>query len=259
LQQITRTSAIALRNDTADVTNPDLHGSIYKEWQQLFGEIITVVPTSDCIDPNWVQIYHKKKLAHIALQNWVGYMERRLKELRKPFVISNSHDMMKFVSTSKDPTVANDNKTVVSMLDRNNSVKELKQLLLFEGCIYTVTRNNSDGTLCNAQSVILLELPSQDHVASFKPITVYACPAGEPERNRLYYDPPPSAKEVEQEWGWKKVKVSLLQEHYITENHIIAYRKQYPLTHPGASTVSFQAINTSMWNNRYNTSLKYIR
>ena len=51
---------------------------------------------------------------------------------------------MKFVSTSKDPTVANDNETVVSMLDRNNSVKELKQLLLFEGCIYTVTRNNSD-------------------------------------------------------------------------------------------------------------------
>eukprot|EP00956_Cyclotella_meneghiniana_P010602 scaffold14751_cov43-Cyclotella_meneghiniana.AAC.1 len=121
LQQITRTSAIALRNDTADVTNPNLHGSIYKEWQQLFRVIIRVVPTFDFIDPNWVQIYHKKALAHTALQNWVDYMERRLKELRKPFHISNSHDMMKFVSTSKDPTVANDNKTVVSMLDRNNS------------------------------------------------------------------------------------------------------------------------------------------
>ena len=40
------------------------------------------------------------------------------------------------------------------------------------------------------------------------------------------------------EWGWTKVEIEVIPDNYHNAFGMQLYREQYPLTHPGASTVS---------------------
>lgn len=236
-------SPLILRNDTHDVNDSNTHGELYKEWQGLFQKIIRVVKSFKDIDPNWIQIYHRKASANLAIDSWVAMTEHLLskKKLTK-FHVSKAQHMMKYKTSSADAKPADDNEKIVNMLDRDCGVKELKRLLLFPGCIYQVTRNNKSDNICNSQTVIMLDLPSRDDLENFRPITMYACPAGAEQPTSLFYDPPPSKEQVEKDWGWYQVKVSVAQENFVTDSVLMAYRKQYPLTHPGASTVRIFSV-----------------
>lgn len=249
LQQITRMSPLILRHDTHDVTDSTTHGALYIEWVELFQKIIHVERSFEKIDPNWVQIYHRKASANLAIDNWVAMTEHHLsKKIPKNYFVSVAQDMMKYQTSSADAKPADNNDKVVNMLDRDCSIKELKRLLLFPGCIYQVTRNNKSDNIWNSQSVILLDLPSLEDINNFRPITMYACPAGAEQPTSLFYDPPPSKTEVERDWGWYQVKVSVAPENFISDSFLLAYRKQYPLTHPGASTVSVNSVLSEVTN-----------
>lgn len=153
-------------------------------------------------------------------------------------------DLMKFKGSASDFKTADGVAQVEQMLDKNSNVKEPKRLLFFKGAVYQATRNkrSSNGfEYYNAQTMIMLSTPSEEDLKNFKPITLYACPPGSKVPSTLYYKEVPSVEEVENVWKWKKVMVTTTGEECQVNgrnNYLSAVRKQYTLTHPGASTVS---------------------
>jgi hypothetical protein len=83
----------------------------------------------------------------------------------------------------------------------------------------------------------MLDVPSEEDVANRRPITLYAAEPGSPPPDRLFYKKAPSEETVLKEWGWTKLQVNVVPVNFHSGCGVKLYRQQYPLTHPGASTV----------------------
>lgn len=232
-------SAIDLLNDTPCVADEENWGPIMKEWVELFGDIIRVVSHFKEVDPNWVQIFHRKKSASASIDTWInntmGYLRRNNSAIEPK--VCYARDLMKYAGSTVDLKSADNEPDVVKMLNSSSKVKEPKRLMLFPGCIYEATRNNKQNGYSNSQLLILLSMPSDDDIENMKPLTMYACPCGKKGPDRHFFETVPSEDEVINNWGWKKVKVVPAMENFVTSGHIMAYRKQYAMNHVGASTV----------------------
>lgn len=237
-------SALDLLADTPNVADQSTHGPIFKRWMKLFESVINVVKSFDEIPFEWVHMYHRKESASSAIETWIDITRKQLTSKGRDYTVCRATDLMKFKGSTSDFKPADGVTQVEQMLDKNSNVKEPKRLLFFRGAIYQATRNkrNSNGfEYYNAQTLIMLDTPSQEDLENFKPITLYACPPGSKVPSSLYFEDVPSAETVENEWKWKKVMVTPTgEECQVTgrSNYLTAVRKQYTLTHPGASTVS---------------------
>ena len=239
LQSITRMSPITLRSDTAEIKDINKNGEIFKEWIELFCDIIKVVPSFKEVDPNYVQIFHRKRSAMDAIKMWTDHTKEYLEKYTdvKP-LICVAKDKMKYEGTSQDWNNADKMEEVVNMLDSSSKVKEPKCLMLFPGCLYEVTRNNKNANYFNSQIVILLDVPSKEHIDGLRPLTMYACPCGKKAPSKHFFSHVPSEDEVVNDWGWYKVRLHPVKENFVTVNNVVATRIQYAMNHLGASTVS---------------------
>lgn len=198
-------SAIDLLNDTPCVNDKDNWGPIMKEWVELFTEIIRVVPSFKEVDPNWVQIFHRKKSASASIETWIdNTLAYLLNHTAIKPKICRSHDLMKYAGSTVDLKSAEDEPDVVKMLNSSSKVKEPKRLMLFPGCLYEVTRNNKQQGYFNSQLLILLSMPSDEDIENMRPLTMYACPCGQKSPDRHFFETVPSEDEVINVWGWKK-------------------------------------------------------
>lgn len=189
------------------------------------------------LPPNTQRMYHRRKAAHEALQDFVEGTIEHLKKVKKSFVVSESVDYKKYKASNRDMVKIDreKEKNLVATLD--NKVKEGKRLVFFEGAIFEGTYNDKKSGVSNTQPLIMLDVPSRDDVVNKRKIKLYAANPGSPPPDRLYYEDPPTKEEVVDVWKWKEVELDVVPETFINGGGVRLYRQQYPLTHPGASTV----------------------
>lgn len=179
-------------------------------------------------------MYHRKKSAVRATDDFIDTTKNYLTQKERHFVISDATDKTKlrddaagFKTTKED--------SVIDLLNRK--VRESRRLIFFEGALFEATRNSTGHK--NSQILIMLDVPSEEDVKAKKKIKLYAAPPGSPRPKNLYHEKPPTAHEVEKEWGWKQVFVDHAEEKCaVRSDDILAYRCQYTMVHLGASTVS---------------------
>jgi len=190
------------------------------------------------VSPNTQRMYHRKHSAAQAIDDFVTNMISHLSIHQRRFEISESVDYKKYKNSNTGIIKINKTKenNLVTLLNRK--AKECGRLVFFEGAIFEATCNVKKVGVLNTQTLIMLNVPSQEDVANKRHITLYASKAGSPPPDRLYYDPAPSEETVVNEWGWRKVVLDVLPENFHNGSGVQLYRQQYPLTHPGASTAS---------------------
>ena len=188
------------------------------------------------VDPDTVRLYHRKKSVNEAQDDFAETTELYLRRENIPYIVSAAKDFIRKVGSKADKQLS-ESATVRKTLDRK--VRECKRLLFFRGAVFVATQNDKSGTVFNSQTLIMLDVPSQETIDNGLPITMYAAPCGSPNPDRLYYSDPPSPDEVVNQWGWKKVKVGIAPENYVTSRHLLLYRQQYGLVPIGVSTVRY--------------------
>jgi hypothetical protein len=184
-------------------------------------------------------MYHRKHSAAQAIDDFVSNMISHLSKEKRQFVISESVDFKKYKTSNAGIIKINKTKekNLVTLLNR--SAKECSHLVFFKGAIFEATCNVKKIGVMNTQTLIMLDVPSEEDIANKRPITLYASKPGSPPPDRLYHDPAPTEETVLKVWGWKKVVLDALPENFHNGGGVQLYRQRYPLTHPGASTASF--------------------
>ena len=209
---------------------------LFKEFLDLITTNINFREKMEDVGMNTHCMYHRRSTASHAIQTLVGNMKAQLKREGKKHVVSSSVDYQKYSvgrSGFEEIDKERDNNLVMKM---NRTKKEPQELVFFEGAVFDATRN--DKHISNAQKLLMLEVPSQDDVDKKRAIKLYASNDCSRIPDCVYYETPPSREEVLNTWGWHEVWVEPVPEPRDADGLIELYRKQYPLVHPGASTVS---------------------
>lgn len=220
--------------------NPDeliSSNRLYNEFREILINFVHFVDSMEDTPVDTIHCYSRRTNTAQAREAWVRKMIRRLTVEGIDVVVCEANDYKKCAHKLAEPVVVNvdHDQKIIKMLDRHSS--ESRTLAFFKGCLYEGTVN-SHGKYYNSQILLMLDVPSQDHVNRKKPIKMYAAPPGSKRPNVLHFSIPPSREEVLDVWGWKEVTVEHAPENYVSSSGLWAYRKQYPLVHLGNSTVS---------------------
>ena len=117
----------------------------------------------------------------------------------------------------------------------NNSAKEPQTIHFYKGALYEVTFNK-DGKFSQTQVALLFDMPTQEQIDNFEPVTVMLAPEG-------YLSCPPQDATKEQlfEQKWRETTIPTAPErcHYINRYGVRKQvkRLQYGLRHRIASTI----------------------
>ena len=118
----------------------------------------------------------------------------------------------------------------------NKELKEPDALLLFSGGLYEFTVNDPDGAFCQSQVAFLLDLPSEEHISSFRGLKVWRSPSSK-ETIRYSERNIPTRQELI-DGGWTEVTVGTTGQRTIpVSRELHAQRLQYSLKHIGAVTI----------------------
>jgi hypothetical protein len=210
---------------------------MYQEFSNLITENIKFGKSMSELNPNTQRMYHRKKSAALAINDFVTNTIDYLKKEKQEYVVSDSVDFKAYNTASTGMKEINKGKerNLASLLDRR--AKECRCLVFFEGAIFKAMCNIKKSGVMNTQTLIMLDVPSEEDVANRRPITLYAAEPGSPPPDRLFYKKAPSEETVLKEWGWTKLQVNVVPVNFHSGCGVKLYRQQYPLTHPGASTV----------------------
>ena len=212
----------------------------YNEFYKLIVENIKFAKTMSELSPNTQRMYHRKKSANLAIDDFVSNMIGYMMKKKKKYVVAESVDYKKYITSNANNIKIDKSKehNLVSALNRK--AKECGRLVFFEGAIFEATCNLKKCGVMNTQTLIMLNVPEESDIRNRRGITLYASNPGSPPPDRLYFDPAPTEETVLKDWGWKKVKIDVTQDNYHSLSGMKLFREQYPITHPGASTVSFK-------------------
>jgi predicted GIY-YIG superfamily endonuclease len=188
------------------------------------------------ITPNVQRMYSLRKPTQEAQDEYVSSSICQFDANNVHYALSRSTDIQRAVGSRAEFVPMTSRK----LLNRiNKEIKEPPRLLFWEGAMFEATRNG-DG-YNNAQLLLMIEVPSEATVRAKAPIKVIAAPAGV-----SYLDVSngvPTREELEAN-GWKQVSIRPAKELAVTVMGIVGYRKQYAMTHLGASTINKQTGNT---------------
>jgi hypothetical protein len=123
----------------------------------------------------------------------------------------------------------------------NNQLREPDLLVLVEWGVYECTINDPNGRQYNQSTLaILIDVPSAEDVAAFRPFNVWVAPPGTQYVTFLNDgSEKPSKDDLWDNMGWKEVKIGVAPERPVrTRGGYQAIRKQYSLKHVGAMTVN---------------------
>jgi hypothetical protein len=119
----------------------------------------------------------------------------------------------------------------------NRVLKEPDELVLFEGGVYEVTMNDKEKGINQSQLAFMLDLPSQEDVASQNGIKLWIAP---PATSHVTFDHLnlPRREQLE-ELGWNEVTIGCAPARdEQVRGGLVARRIQYSLKHIGATTIN---------------------
>lgn len=188
------------------------------------------------VTPNTWRIYHRRQAASDSIEEWIDDSMQYLHTNRVKHKLAMSEDLQKVKDSLGSLRPTTDNR-IVKLLNRK--VREPRRLLMFPGALFEATINTDEYS--QSQILIMLHVPSKQHIAERKPITLLAAPAEEKLPSELLGKSPPTegfllAKK------WKRVTVRVANDtstrRLISQGHTSACRRQYTMRHIGSSTVS---------------------
>lgn len=232
IQKITRESPFSLMGNEAK----------FEEFYNLIVDNIAFCDSMEKLPPNTQRMYHRRKAAHGALKEFVDNTVQYLVDTQTPHVVSHSLDFKKYSTSNSNMVKINEGTEAHLISTLDNKAKEGQRLVFFEGAIFEATMNDRKSGVVNTQTLLMLDVPSPQDVRDKKKIKLYAAKPGSSPPDRLFYADPPSKKEVVDEWGWKEVQLDVVPETFHNAGGVRLYRQQYPLTHPGASTVRYCTV-----------------
>lgn len=203
---------------------------VVDEFVDLASSIFTFVETWDdpAITSRTVQVFSRAKPVQEARKQFVD----RIKQITPAadLRIKIAEDLMLPMESHRDWQPAS--QRVSTFLD--SKVKEPSQLVLYKHGLYQFTFNDKDNKFSQSRFAYLLDLPSQANVDEFKPITVWAAPAG--------CKRPADAIMTEQQLQdarWTKVQVGCapMYEQSFSAAGLRSARKQYGLQHYVSATI----------------------
>ena len=124
--------------------------------------------------------------------------------------------------------------TTIAELDKK--CREPKRLLFFKNAVYETTYNDPSKKerFSHSQKAVLLDIPRQEDLISFRPIILFVPPIG---LKNVFFDPDKDKATYQME-GWKEVKIGTpIERTQYIKNYVQARRKQYGLKHYFNSTI----------------------
>ena len=203
--------------------------TLLPRFKSLLSEYCTFVPTwhSPLITPDVHRIYGKKKPAKLASQEYIQQVKSHLSV--NAYVVSKSVDVELTYNSHEEWQPATD--ATKASLDHQSKTQQ--EILFFKGAQFLFTYNN-EGKFSQSQIGLLLEVPCQSDVSSFKKIPILVSPPGY--KHSLY-----DSNIKEEEYlnkGWKRTFVGTAPENtYSVQGNLKAQRKQYGLKPHVTSTV----------------------
>ena len=188
------------------------------------------------ITPKTMKLYHRRKPANEALEDFIDDTIETLTRKRVTFTMSVSKDYQK-VSDSLAGMRLTNNEKIIDML--SHKVREPRRLVFFPGAVFEATENTND--YAQSQLMIMIQPPTQQALQEEKPIAVMAAPAGGTRLDEILSSDDTPSEDFLRSNGWAKVLVNMSNERMITQRGISACRRQYTLKHVGSSTVSHLA------------------
>ncbi len=186
------------------------------------------------ITPSTWRIYHRRQAASNSFEEWVDDSIEYLHNNRVSHLIARSEDMYKVKDSLGSLRQTNDSK-IVKLLNRK--VREPRRLLMFPGALFEATVNTNEYS--QSQILIMLDVPTKQHVQERKPITMLAAPAEEKLPSDLLTNRPPTEEYLlGKKWKRVTVRVSNNTKRLVSQGHMSAFRHQYTMRHIGSSTVS---------------------
>lgn len=202
---------------------------------KLITENIKFVNDPAMLDPNSVVMYHRKKSAKSAQDEFVTRMEGYCKKNDIPYVISYSIDSKKATESNSSFVRSND-RHLVKTLD--HCAKEPYRLIFFPGAIYQATCNMKGYQ--NSQTVVMIDAPTEEDILQRRPISMWAAPQGSLRPRQLCMTEIPSKEELTKK-NWREIKVVITRDDAVFQKGpLMMHRNQYTLVHPNASTVNKQ-------------------
>jgi hypothetical protein len=128
------------------------------------------------ITPNTVRLFAKKVPVTASLENYIDAIINRFRRNGTSHIISPSSDS-KRCSTSVGDYIQADSESINLL---NKKLREPKKLVFYPLGLYECTMNDPDQLGCYNQSslALLLELPPEQTVEHYHPITMWIAPAG---------------------------------------------------------------------------------
>ena len=202
---------------------------VLEELEILISEYYTFVETwnDPIITPDVFRAYGKKLPANAACMNYIEQVKNQLNE--DQYIIQDSQDYEKSQHSLEDWRVASP--YTREKLDK--MCKEPRKILFFKGAVYECTYNKK-GHFSHTQLAILLDLPTNEDLQSFRDIYLYVAPRT---LKDFTYDPTKTTDTYINE-GWKKTKIGIpILNTHATTYSTKAQRKQYGLKHYVTSTL----------------------
>lgn len=228
MNEIVRKSPSELKDDDA----------LFAEFCKLLLENVNFVSSMDKTPVDTVRLYSRRITTAAARGDFIRNITTLMRENGADLVVSEASDFKKYEGSLAEPMSLNGDtdKYIIKKLDKDS--KESRSLAFFSGALFEATRN-VHGKYLNSQTLLMLDVPTQEQVDSKQPIKLYVMPEKSQKPDKLYHDPPPTKEVVENDWGWKEVLVHHNEENWVSvKGQVKAYRKQYPLVHLGNTTVS---------------------
>ena len=108
--------------------------------------------------------------------------------------------------------------------------------MFYPGALFASTVNTDQ--YAQSQTLMMLDVPSKEHIKSCKPLVMYAVPQNDDILAQIMDHRKRPTREELLAKKCTEVKVDVCLEWLVTRAHVTAPRKQYSLVHVGASTVS---------------------
>ena len=190
------------------------------------------------ITPKTMKLYHRRKPANEALEDYIDDTIASLTRKRVRFTISVSKDQQK-VRDSLAGMQQTHNEKIVMML--SHKVREPRRLVFFPGAVFEATENTNN--YAQSQLMIIIDPPSNKTIQAKKPFEVMAAPAGGARLDEILSSDDIPTEDYLCSKGWKKVVVNISDERIVPHRGITACRRQYTLKHIGNSTVCNSVAN----------------
>ena len=206
------------------------------EFENLLSSTCTFVSSwdDDRITPSTYRLYGKRMPAKEATDSYIHQVKNQLEENMVNERVSV--DIMMAHGTQSGWTDAPE--TTSNYLDRK--MKESRRIIFFVGAIYQFTYNDERSRFNQSQLGLLITLPNQSDLDSFKKIPILVAPPG---LKDFTYDETLSMADYI-ELGWELHKVGTTREKTFNAGGYKARRRQYGLKHHVNSTVHASMGNT---------------